>query len=165
MQIGLLSDTHNHVENTQAALEIFRRRGIMRLLHCGDITRPDTVLLFSGFQVTFVQGNNDYWRNDLIEMMLAIGGQRVLPLRWTGEIAGKRIAVTHGDVYHHLSELIHGGRHDYVIHGHSHRRRDERQGATRVINPGALGGKREQSRSAAILDLEYDRLEFVGVQE
>ncbi len=54
MVIGILSDTHNNVENTRKALEIFRRENIRRLFHCGDITRPDVVYLFSGFEVTFV---------------------------------------------------------------------------------------------------------------
>jgi predicted phosphodiesterase len=37
---------------------------------------------------------------------------------------------------------------------------DKRIGKTRVINPGALGGLKKQSRSVALLDLETDQLIF-----
>lgn len=45
MQIGLLSDTHNSHDNTRAALDVFRARGVTRLIHCGDVTSPETLLL------------------------------------------------------------------------------------------------------------------------
>ncbi len=164
MIIGVLSDTHNNLENTQKALEVFRGEGIRRLFHCGDITRPDVVYLFTGFDVTFVQGNNDYWRNDLVEAMLVIGGQRILPPRWSGAVGGKRLAMAHGDSHGVLVDLTRSGQYDYVFHGHSHRRRDEYVGPTRVINPGALGGKKDQTRSVAILDLEVDALRFIEIR-
>jgi len=50
-----------------------------------------------------------------------------------------------------------------VIHGHSHLHRDERLGATRVINPGALGGLRREPRSVAVLDVAADLLRFIPV--
>ncbi len=163
MRIGVLSDTHNNVKNTEAALEYFRGAGITRLFHCGDITGMGTVLLFAGFEVTFVQGNGDYARDEIVTGMLAIGGQRVLPARWSGTVGGRRIGMAHGDSHGVLYDLIRDGKHDYVFHGHSHRRRDETVGRTRVINPGALGGKRDQSRSVAVVDLEAGSVEFVDI--
>ena len=56
MNIGILSDTHNSVANTLAALEIFRREGVTRLFHCGDITTEATVALFKGWDVTLRMG-------------------------------------------------------------------------------------------------------------
>ncbi len=163
MIIGVLSDTHNNIENTQKALEVFRREGIRRLFHCGDITRPDIIYLFTGFDVTFVQGNNDYWRNDLVEAMLVIGGQRTLPARWSGAVGGKRLAMAHGDSHGVLFDLTRSGQYDYVFHGHSHRRRDETIAGTRVINPGALGGKHDQSHSIAVVNLAAGTVEFVEI--
>ena len=57
MTIGILADTHNHVANTQQALELFRERGITQLIHCGDVTSAEVMLLFARWQVTFVLGN------------------------------------------------------------------------------------------------------------
>ena len=45
--------------------------------------------------------------------------------------------------------------------GHTHRRRDQTIGRTRVINPGALGGVRWQRRSFCILDLATGEARFV----
>jgi hypothetical protein len=163
MRIGILSDTHNNLANTEAALDYFRGAGITRLFHCGDITGASIVLRFAGFDVTFVQGNGDYARDEIVTALLMIGGQRVLPARWSGTVAGKRIGVTHGDSQGVLYDLTRGGTHDYVFHGHSHRRRDETIGAARVINPGALGGKHDQSRSVAVVDLAADTVEFVQI--
>jgi hypothetical protein len=163
MRIGILSDTHNNTRNTEAALEYFRGAGVTRLFHCGDITGANIVLRFAGFDVTFVQGNGDYAHDEIVTAMLMIGGQRTLPVRWSGTVAGKRIGVTHGDSYGVLYDLARGGRHDYVFHGHTHRRRDETIGAARVINPGALGGKHDQTRSVAVVDLVADSVEFVEI--
>ena len=163
MRIGVLSDTHNNVKNTEAALEYFRGAGITRLFHCGDITGAHIVLRFAGFDVTFVQGNGDYTHDEIETAMLMIGGQHTLLVRWSGTVAGKRIGMTHGDSFGALYDLARNGRHDYVFHGHSHRRRDETIGAARVINPGALGGKRDGARSVAVVDLAKGAVEFVEI--
>ena len=163
MRIGVLSDTHNNARNTEAALEYFRGAGITRLFHCGDITGADIVLRFAGFEVTFVQGNDDYTHDEIETATLMIGGQHTLLVRWSGTVAGKRIGVSHGDSYGVLYDMVRGGRHDYVFHGHTHRRRDETIGAARVINPGALGGKHDEARSVAVVDLARGVVEFVEI--
>ena len=45
--------------------------------------------------------------------------------------------------------------------GHTHIKRDEKIGKTRVINPGALF--RIYPYTIALLDVETDRLEFVKI--
>jgi predicted phosphodiesterase len=67
----------------------------------------------------------------------------------------------HGDNEKVLGNLISSGKHAYVFHGHTHRRRDQTIGHTRVVNPGALGGTRRQSRSFCILDLATGEMRFV----
>ena len=69
----------------------------------------------------------------------------------------------HGDNEEALANLITSGRYAYVFHGHTHRRRDQMVGHTRAINPGALGGRRWQSRSFCILDLETGKAGFVEI--
>jgi predicted phosphodiesterase len=69
--------------------------------------------------------------------------------------------MTHGDNEGFLDGLIGSGKYAYVLHGHTHRRRDQTVGSTRVINPGALGGMRRERRSLCILDLTTARARFL----
>jgi predicted phosphodiesterase len=56
-----------------------------------------------------------------------------------GEVTvdGRRIVFTHGHEIAAMRAAVSGGA-DYLVHGHTHELRDERVGATRVLNPGAL---------------------------
>lgn len=163
MRIGILSDTHDHIENTRRALEIMRQEGVERLFHCGDVTSPHVVSLFEGWDVLFVRGNLD--QLDVLEpAVVALGRQPFLGDEVITTVAGRRIAILHGDDTDQLQQMISSGEFDYVFHGHTHRRRDERVERTRVINPGALGGVRHESRSFCILDLQTDALRFIEVE-
>ena len=162
MKIGILSDTHNFQKNTQDALALLRERAIDTIIHCGDVTSPETVALFAGFDVRFVFGNMDSNRNDLIDAARWIG---VMPPQLSREIevAGKLIAACHGNDHGLLYRLMISGKYSYVCHGHTHERRNEFRSAysVRIINPGALGGSQPQTRSICILDVENDGVEFV----
>jgi len=162
-KIGILSDTHNEHHHTQQALAAFRQRGVDALFHCGDLASPDMVQHFADFETFFARGNMD--RHQKHAIRAAIETQP--GAHWLGKgdevtLAGKRIALTHGDQAHILESLLFAEP-DYLFCGHTHRRRDERVGPTRVINPGALGGTRHEVRSVAILDLARDVLEIVYV--
>ncbi len=166
MKIGILSDTHNHIANTQRALAIFREHRVERLIHCGDVTRAEMLALFHGWTVTLVFGNMDGDAEDYGELSFAAKrffGPDAIHLEYTAEMEGMRIAACHGHEHRRLSHYIHSGKYDYVFHGHTHLRRDERIGTTRVINPGALGGLRSQSRSVCILDLATGGAEFIDL--
>lgn len=162
MRIGLLSDTHNNAANTQAALDIFRAQEITTLLHCGDITRPQLMPLFAGWDVTFVLGNGDEDAAGLIAAARAIGVPPPRPM-YALTLDGTTIALTHGQDDEALQALIESQQYRWVFHGHTHRRRDERVRRTRVVNPGALGGRRVGPRSAAIVDLSADTVTFVQI--
>lgn len=162
MRLGILSDTHDHLTNTDAALQIFKAEGITQLLHCGDITTAGVVYRFAGWNVTFVWGNSDKHH---AEVEAAAQGVGLAPPRYTQFLTldGIMLAMTHG--HRGLQSLITTQRHRYVLHGHTHRRRDEQIGVTRVINPGSLGGRRPEGRSIAILDTTTDDLRFIDVPE
>jgi uncharacterized protein len=55
------------------------------------------------------------------------------------------------------------GEFDFIFYGHSLRRTDNLVGKTRVINPGALGGPRYQSRSGFLLDLVSGDIKLLEV--
>ena len=163
MLIGILSDTHNNVEHTQVALQTFRERGITRLIHCGDITTPEIVYLFSGWDVIFVWGNGDHDEEGLTAAAQAIGAPPPKPVH-TLEVDGVKIAATHGHRSRVLAELIADGRYAYVCHGHTHLRKDEVRPPfnVRVVNPGALGGVKLQSRSVCVLNTDAAQVEFIA---
>ncbi|WP_162909171.1 YfcE family phosphodiesterase [Aggregatilinea lenta] len=162
MKVGILSDTHNNAANTRRALDAFRARRVERLIHCGDVTNAETVLLFAGWTVTFVWGNMDAYRDELIAATRMIGaaGPQYSATVSAGECL---IGVTHGHDYGLLTGLIMAGKYTYVCHGHTHERRDEfrRPYSVRVLNPGALGGSCPQSRSICVLDTDADTADFI----
>lgn len=161
MQIGLLSDTHDALDNTRAALDVFRDRGVKRLIHCGDLTSSETLLLFAGWDVTLALGNMDRGV-ELADVARRIGlapPQRM----WELDFDGVRIGVTHGDDMNLLYRMMFSGRFTFICHGHTHERRSEHRGAyeVRLINPGALGGSCPQARSIALLDTVTKDVEFI----
>ena len=167
MKIGILSDTHNNADNTRLALDTFRAREVERLIHCGDIATPEIVYLFAGWQVTFVLGNVDRDWVALTQAAEAIGAPRP---RLSHDVAldnGTVIGVTHGadrDVFY---RLLLSDRYTVVCHGHTHERLNEFRPTynVRVINPGALGGAKSQTRSVCVLDSDTLDVEFIEFPE
>jgi hypothetical protein len=156
MEIGVLSDSHNHEDFVKKALQAFKERGITTLIHCGDLTSAEIVKLFVGFEAYIVEGNMDSRRDAIKRAVGETEGPRFYGVKWETELAGKKIAVCHGDDSSLLNELLWTGEYDYLFHGHTHRVRDERVGKTRVVNPGSY-----DTKSVCIVDLADDEVEFV----
>ena len=158
MLIGLMSDTHNNCPNLRYALDIFRALGIQVILHAGDLISAELLEEFKEFSVYLSFGNGDD------PLMISSKAKR-LSERFVCEemldlnLAGKHVFMVHGDQRSELEKRIASGDYDCIIHGHSHRFRDERVGSTRVINPGALGGRFVGERSFATLDLMKNELQ------
>ena len=162
MKIGVISDTHDDLQNLETALEILEAEGVTKILHCGDVCGPHIVRAFVGFDVWISQGNMDRHLGLAQAVEGSLGASR---LAWLQRpmLDGYPLAMIHGDNEEALANLITSGRYAYVFHGHTHRRRDQMVGHTRAINPGALGGRRWQSRSFCILDLETGKAGFVEI--
>ncbi len=166
MQIGVLSDTHNHVGNLLKALRIFRDADITTLIHCGDMANVSTARQMQGFNVIYVSGNSDSSPEAIKDAIWLLNPHHnEIGDLYTGELAGVKIAAAHGHRAHELEKLIKSGRYAFVFHGHTHRQRDERIKKTRIINPGALGGARYEPRSLAIVDLGANAVEFIPVSD
>lgn len=160
MRIGILSDTHDRLDRTTRAVKLLVDSGAEALVHCGDLTVPDIVYECAGLPSTFVFGNNDEDEEGIRQAIRTIGGTC---LDFGGEIAlaGKRIAVTHGDLSKQVRALS-SAEPDYLMFGHSHVATDSREGRTRWINPGAL--HRAETWTVALLDLDRDDLKFLKVR-
>ncbi|MBN2556319.1 MAG: YfcE family phosphodiesterase [Anaerolineales bacterium] len=160
MILGLLSDTHDNLNNLLKAIEIFKAERAETLIHCGDITAPETIAMLGGFTLRCAFGNMDFQQDALGQAIRRLGQNNRAGLVLELDFNGMAVAVAHGHQREVLSNLIHSGRYAYVFHGHTHRRRDERIGGTRVINPGALSGARSGGLSIACLNLAEDDLRF-----
>ena len=160
MRIGILSDTHDRRDRAARAVRVLVEAGAEALIHCGDLCEPDIVYECEGRPSTFVFGNNDEDEDGIRAAIAVIGGGC---LDRGGEIvlAGKRIAVTHGDRGKEVKKLA-ATAPDYLLFGHFHVPSDHREGPTRWINPGAL--HRAESWTVALLNLDTDDLRFLKVR-
>lgn len=161
MQIAILSDTHNHLENLQKALQIIRDENIETVIHCGDVTSTETLAFLSPFRVILTFGNGDFSSGEMRNTLLRLNPESYAGAMFEGEIDGMKIAVIHGHHPSQFQNLVNGQQFDWVFFGHSHRREDRLQGRTRLINPGALGGLRKEERSFCILDTETRKVRFI----
>ncbi len=150
MLLGIVSDTHGHVANTQRAIRMLSSLDVDQVLHCGDIGSEAIVKLFSAWPSHFVFGNVD---DDQATLFAAIDacGQQCHGRFGRLQLAGRRIALLHGDETSRLREAIASGEFDLVCYGHTHQPEQHREGDTLVLNPGAL--YRAQPHTMAIVRL------------
>jgi putative phosphoesterase len=160
MLLGILSDTHDRSEMMRLAVAALQERGAQFFIHCGDVCSPDVLDPLAGLPSAFVWGNCDFDRAALQRYGASIdvpcyGAFADL------EFDGKTVALLHGDDRARMDALLKAQGHDYLFHGHTHVRRDERVGRTRIVNPGAL--HRAPEKTCALLDTATDRLEYLKI--
>ena len=136
MKAGILSDTHDAHKNVLKAIDIFNERGVEYVFHAGDMVSPFTAKAFANLKnakFIVVLGNCDGEKLYLKSTIDDFGGQ-LCPHIYTGEIEGRKIFMTHmPDI---LDEVVHGGRYDLVIYGHTHEQDIRKVGGTLIVNPG-----------------------------
>jgi putative phosphoesterase len=150
MRLGIISDTHGHVEQTRPAVRMFESLKIDAVLHCGDVGSPAVVELFAAWPAHFVFGNCDY---DLENFAAAIHqvGQTCHGLFGHLELDGVRIALLHSHERRRFRQAIDCGDYRLVCYGHTHVAAIDRRGETLVVNPGAI--YRATPHSVAVVDL------------
>ncbi|HWE37399.1 MAG TPA: metallophosphoesterase family protein [Isosphaeraceae bacterium] len=160
MKLGIIADTHDQVARTARAVAVLKAEGAEALVHCGDLTGPEVVFECGALPAYFVLGNNDYDEVGIRAAVEAMGGVFLGKGGFVG-LAGRRIGVTHGDSAAEVGRLLAAGP-DYLLYGHSHEPADDRDGPTRLINPGAL--HRARAWTVALLDLRADALRYLAVR-
>lgn len=125
LRIGLISDTHGLLR--EGAIDALR--AVDRILHAGDIGRPEVLQRLRELApLTAVRGNNDVgeWA-------------RGLP-----EIEHLRIGEVTLCLLHEATMLrrLGGAGAQVVVSGHSHRPRVERRDGVLHVNPGSAGPRR-----------------------
>lgn len=159
MNIGLISDTHDHVTNIKKAVDIFSRRKVDLVLHAGDYCSPFTIPPFAGLPLKGILGNNDGDHYLLMQKFNAIEAELAgyfLEL----EASGRKIALYHGTNAPITSALHECGKYDVVVSGHTHEKVQKKVGNTLAVNPGTAHGFDEKA-SIALLDTESLNVEFI----
>lgn len=172
MKIGIIADTHDNLRHLDKAIQYFNQEKIGMLLHCGDWIMPFTLEMYEQFNcpIRGVLGNGDpdiqkfqyQLQNKFQDLDLELS-ERFLDLT----LAGKRIAVFHGNDENLIKAIIESGLYDVFCYGHTHQAKIERKNKTLVINPGSLLGvflpDKNAPITAAIYDTEADKAEIVNL--
>jgi predicted phosphodiesterase len=109
-----------------------------------------------------VYGNNDGERAGLKKKCAELGFDEIEDTL-TFEFAGKSFFVNHGTRSSVIEQAASEQLYDYVLHGHTHEKRNEQRGRTRIINPGALFSADEYT--IAFLNPESGEVEYVEIPE
>jgi putative phosphoesterase len=163
MLIGLISDTHDNLQQIEKAVNYLNNVGVQLVLHAGDYCAPFTLAKLKNLNCKLIGvfGNND-------------GDQELLKKRFSetpnceahGRFAqidadGYKIALLHGDETELLFALIGCQSFNAVVHGHTHNKGIEQRGNTLIINPGELCGYLTGKSTLALLDTTKNEAKIV----
>ena len=162
MKIGLISDTHDKIQNIRKAVRIFNDKHVDLVIHAGDFVNPIAVESLAGVKTVGVLGNNDTDIAGLTSTFDKIHGEL------KGEIFetvydGLKFAIYHGTNLAKREQLIKSGKYDVLIYGHTHRKDNRFIGTTRVINPGTAKGFFGLFATIAVFDTSSRKLEFINL--
>jgi len=148
MLVGVLSDTHDHLDRLAAALQHFREVGVEAVLHAGDLVAPfaaKTLKQWAG-PLYVVYGNNDGERKGLKSVLPQIADGPICV-----ECGGRRISLDH---YPPRPErpAVEGA--DIVVFGHTHESRNETREGILFLNPGECCGWVSGRATVAVLDTD-----------
>ena len=161
MLIGILSDTHGRHLAVREAAALFDKLRVDHVIHCGDVGGAAVFDELLGRPCTFVWGNMDCPSDDLLAYLKTVGLAAPDGVPTRVELDGKIFAVFHGHEGG-IEAAIDALAVDYILHGHTHRARDETIGGKRIINPGAL--HRARRKTVATLDTATAELTFYRVR-
>jgi uncharacterized protein len=150
MRLGVVSDSHGHVDHVRPAIRMLETLEVDRVVHCGDIGSMAVVEMFARWPMDFVFGNCDCQRSEFAAA-IAAAGQTCHGEFGALELEGKRVALIHSDDRRRFQQTINSGDFDLICYGHTHVAALKRIGKTLVLNPGAL--YRANPHSIAVVDL------------
>lgn len=161
MRLGVISDTHGHIQYTTEAIRVLETEGVDVVIHCGDIGQPQIVALFAGRPSHFVFGNVDH---DVADLRMAIEDGGMTCHGWQGdiEVGSRRVGFVHGDDTSALMEMINSQDFDLVCYGHTHEKELHQDRRTWVLNPGAI--YRASPHTLAVVELDSMEIRHVVVE-
>ncbi|HET8770818.1 MAG TPA: YfcE family phosphodiesterase [Gemmatimonadaceae bacterium] len=160
MRVGLMADTHDRVPAVDALLREMLKRDVNFVLHAGDYCSPFALKPFQdhGVAMAGVFGRNDGDPEGIRAFAEQGMGQELFESPHSIAFGEYKVLIVHdiGDVVER-SILAHA----FVIHGQTHLQEMKTRGDTLIVNPGEACGWMHGSPTAAILDLDTKRAEFI----
>lgn len=163
MILGVVSDTHNRLSSVEKIIDIFNEKDVDKVIHTGDITQAKTLSRFSRLNCPLVgvYGNNDLEEKNLKDTAEQNGFNFQDP-PFLLTISNKKIAIFHEpeEIENFLKKTPSI---QLIIHGHTHRYRNEKIGNVKIINPGECAGIIKGKNAIGLLNLEdlsFERIFF-----
>ena len=163
MLLGVVSDTHNRVDNIEKIIDIFNSNQVDCVVHTGDITQAKSLQRFSRLNCSLiaVYGNNDLKEIGLKETSLENGFDLNLP-PLIRNLEDKKVAIFHEP--YGIEEIIENDPNiDLILHGHTHKYRNEEISGVKIFNPGESAGMLKGRNAVGLVrlqNLEIKRIFF-----
>ena len=141
MKIGIISDTHDDILNTNKAIDIFSQNNVSIVIHAGDFVAPPIVTEFKrlskeGVKIIGVLGNNDGEEQGLKEEFEGINGELFKDIGKI-KIDGLKFGIYHGTDIKKRQKMINSGKFDVCIFGHTHQKEiNINEKSLIILNPG-----------------------------
>ena len=154
MLIGVVSDTHNNLKNIDQIISLFNDEEIKLVIHTGDIANAKSLDKFSKLNANLVGvfGNNDRNEAGLEDVAIKNNFQFQEPPKLL-TLCDRNIAIFHEpdsiDDFLILNRNI-----DIILHGHTHRYRNEIEKNILFFNPGESAGMLRGKNAIGIINLE-----------
>lgn len=158
MLLGIISDTHDHIEKVKKAIEIFKQYNLIGVIHCGDFVAPFTLREFANLKTKFygVFGNCDGEKDGLSRV--AKENNFLLteaPLELS--FGDKKFLIFHKLRKENIKNV------DYVIYGHTHQYEIKKEENIFYINPGEACGLLTEKATIAILDIKENKVDIIEI--
>jgi len=143
MKLGIISDTHDRVDNIIKMVNILNQHQVKLVIHCGDWVAPFTLQYYQPLKCPLrgVFGNND--GDKFRHLRLSQTKKFKVDVEYEDtflelEIDKRKLAVYHGDYASITHALVTCGEYDAVFHGHTHVKVNQTVGKVLSLNPGTL---------------------------
>lgn len=162
MRIGVISDTHDHLDYLRRAVDALNDLQVELVLHAGDYVAPFVVNELARLRCRLqgIFGNNDGERLGLTKRISAIGQVQVQPLFL--ELEGCRLAMVHEP--EPVEAFARSGLYDLVIYGHTHQQELRTVGDCVVLNPGEVCGWLTGEPTCAVITLPEAQVEWLHLR-
>jgi len=160
MILGVISDTHDNLNNLKKAFDIFVKHGVEHIIHAGDFTSPFTAKILMEFRGGFtgIFGNND---GDKL-LLSRVYESKIHRQPHILALNDRKIVIMHEpDV---VEALAASGHYDIVIFGHTHKALIKKIGNTLLINPGEAGSWLYGRATVGLVNLKSMEAEIMEIK-
>ena len=161
MKIGLTGDTHNNLKNVAVICDIFNSQDLDLVIHTGDISLPKTLMAFEELNIPLqgVFGNNDQQEKNAL-LKICEEKNFLFKDELNIEISDSNHLFVVHDPKDIREEFYKSG--NIILHGHTHRFRDEIFKETFIFNPGECAGIMKGMNKVGIIDTDDPKMEIIS---